>query len=175
MELELEWEGTYKFNEETPKDREGLDGLFAILYDSKIIYIGKSSGEKHHLFQESNFRYKPLKRALIKLKKYPPPLNPVTLEDRDKLDKIAEEHCKKYVGILRDESKLAYLDSAEKLLIFIKKPEGNDKGKKKYRGVKPLKLINKGKASVLEALELENYYVDTKGCIHSRSYVGFPS
>lgn len=77
---------------------------------------------------------------------------------RTEMDKIAEEHCKKYLGILSDESKLPYLDSAENLLIFCKKPFGNDKLKETYKGVKPFKLINRGERSILEAVGLVDYY-----------------
>lgn len=164
MELKLEWKRPYGVNVETPEGMSGLSGLYAIAYNSKIIYIGKSSGERQHLFQESKQRYIALERALIELKQ---PLEYGNAQERrEKLDKIADEHCKKYVGILLDSSKRAYLDSAENLLIFIKKPEGNDKLKKEYKGVKPFKLINKGEASVLAALGLGDYYVDSEGCIH---------
>jgi hypothetical protein len=150
MELELEWKGPYGVNVETPDGMSGLSGLYAVLYDSKIIYIGKSSSERQHLFQESKQRYIVLERALIELNQ---PLEYGNAQERrEKLDKIAEAHCKKYVGILWDNSKIACLDSAEKLLIFIKKPEGNVKLKKEY----------KGEASVLAALVLEDYYVDMK-------------
>jgi hypothetical protein len=151
MDLELEWKGWYGLNIETPEDKEGLHGLFVYLYDSKIVYIGRSSG-KYHLFQESKRRYKALNKALIELNV----LKEVVT--RTVMDKIVEEHCKKYVGILCDESKLAYLDSAEKLLIYSKSPEGNTQLKEKYTGAKPFKLINKGQKTILETLGLANYY-----------------
>jgi len=151
MELEIEWKGWYGLNIETPPGMEGLRGLFANLYDSEIYYIGKAQG-KSHLFQESKHRYKSLKKALTELGVLKEPI------DRTAMDKIAKEHCKKYVGILQDESKLAFLDSAENLLIFTKKPKGNDKLKKRYKGTRPFKLINRGEKSILAALGLEDYY-----------------
>lgn len=98
MELELEWKGPYGVNVETPNSMKWVSGLYAILYASEIIYIGKSSGERQHLFKESKQRYIAVERALIKLKQ---PLEYRNAQERrEKLDKIAEEHCKKYVGIL---------------------------------------------------------------------------
>jgi len=168
MKLELEWDGPYRLDEETPENKKGKSGLYALLYDSEIYYIGKSSGEKQHLFQELKFRYNALKKYLTEKKM---PLEYRNKEERrEKLDKIVEEHCKGYVGVLLDESKKAYLDSAENLLIYIKTCEGyckgNDRLKKKYNGVKPFKLINKGEASIISALGLKTYYVDSEGNIH---------
>jgi len=157
MELQLNWEGHYPLDVETPKGLEGLHGLFAYLFDSEIVYIGRSSG-KYHLFQESKFRYKPLKRALIRKRVFKPPLEPITTEDRIEIEKIAKIHCKKYVGILHDENKVDFLNSAENLLVSLKKPDGNDKLKKAYKGVRPFKLINKGEKSTLAALGLEESY-----------------
>jgi len=143
MELELKWDGWYGLNEETPEDKKGKSGSYALLYDSEIYYIGKSSGEKQHVFQESEFRYNALERYLTE-KKMPLEYRN-DQERREKLDKMAEKHCKKYVGILLDESKKAYLDSAENLLVYVKAREGcckgNDKLKKKYGDVKPFRLI----------------------------------
>ena len=164
MELELKWDGWYGLNEETPEDKKGKSGSYALLYDSEIYYIGKSSGEKQHVFQESEFRYNALERYLTEKKI---PLEYKNKERRNNLDKIVEEHCKRYIGVLLDESKKAYLDSAENLLIYIKAREGyckgNDKLKKKYHGVKPFELINKGEVSVLSTLGLLDYYVDSEG------------
>jgi len=155
MELELEWKGDYELDEETPSHMEGLHGLFANLYDSEIIYIGRSSG-KYHLFQESKYRYKSLKRGLIELGVLEGPLEPI---DRNEMEKIAKEHCKKYVGILHDESKLQYLEYAENLLIFKKEPKGNYTLKYRYKGVIPFKLINRGENSALKILELKDYEI----------------
>ena len=154
-ELELEWKGPYRLDEETPKGMEGLHGLFANLYDSKIVYIGRSSG-KSHLFQESKFRYRSLKRGLIKLGVLNGPILPI---DRAEIERIAEEHCKKYVGVLGDTSKLKYLECAENLLIFKKEPLGNEKLKWAYNCAIPFKLINTGEKSILTALGLQNYEI----------------
>lgn len=155
MELELEWKGHYEFDGVTPDGMEGLHGLYANLYNSEIVYIGKSSG-KYHLFQESKYRYKSLKKALIELGALKSPLLPI---DRSIIEKIAKECCEKYVGILHDESKLEYLDSAENLLIFKIQPKGNATLKKRYKGITPFKLINRGERSILATLGLENYEI----------------
>jgi hypothetical protein len=156
VELELEWDGAYYLDEETPRNMEGLHGLFANLYGSEIIYIGRSSGKKQHLFQESKFRYKSLERGLIELGVLRGPLGSA---DRSELDRIAKEHCNKYVGILRDESKLQYLESAENLMIFKKKPKGNGNLKYTYKGIIPFKLINRGESSILAKLGLKDYEI----------------
>jgi len=162
MKLELEWDGPYGVNEETPENKKGKSGLYALLYDSEIYYIGRSSA--NHVGPESKFRYNALERYLTEKKI---PLEYKNKERRNNLDKIVEEHCKRYIGVLLDESKKAYLDSAENLLIYIKAREGyckgNDKLKKKYHGVKPFELINKGEVSVLSTLGLLDYYVDSEG------------
>jgi hypothetical protein len=155
MELELEWKGPCELDEETPSDMEGLHGLFANLYDSEIIYIGRSSGE-YHLFQESKYRYKSLERGLIELGVLKEPLG---FTNRSEIEKIVKEHCRKYVGILRDESKLQYLESAEKLMIFKKKPKGNGNLKYRYKGIMPFKLINRGESSILTNLGLKDYEI----------------
>jgi hypothetical protein len=155
VELELEWKGPFELDIETPTGMEGLHGLFANLYDSEIIYIGRSSG-KYHLFQESKFRHKSLKRGLIELGVLHGPLLPI---DRDEIERIAKEHCRKYVGILRDESKLRYLECAENLLIFKKEPIGNDLLKYSYRCAVPLKLVNLGDKPAIIALGLKDYEI----------------
>lgn len=153
MELELEWRGPYGLNIETPSCMQGLHGLFANLYDSEIIYIGRSSG-KYYLFQESKYRYRSLKRGLIRLGVLKGPLEPI---DQNEMARIAEDHCKKYVGILWDESKLQYLKDAENLMIFKIKPKGNDTLKSRYRGITLFKLINRGVA--LTSLGLKDYEI----------------
>ena len=155
MELELEWKGPYRIDEETPKDMKGLHGLFANLYDSRIVYVGRASG-KSHLFQESKFRYRSLKRGLIELGVLAGPLLPI---DRAEIEKVAEDHCRKYVGVLLDENKLKYLECAENLLIFKKEPPGNEELKYAYECVVPFSLINKGEKSILSTLGLRNYKI----------------
>lgn len=156
----MHWVGSYELNAETPEGKAGLHGLFVYTYDSEIVYIGKASG-KYHLFQESKWRYKALNKALIELKILRDPL------DRDTMDKVAKEHCRKYVGVLLDETKLPYLDSAENLLIFNKQPPGNTLLRAAYRGARPFRLINKGEKSILAVLNLPDYlYVDLPEIAH---------
>jgi hypothetical protein len=151
MELVLEWKGWYGLNIETPIGMEGLHGLFVNFYDFDIYYIGKSMG-KCYLFQESRRRYKALNKYLLEKRQLEKPL------DRIALDKEAEEHCKKYLGILHDERMLDLIDSAEKLLIFLNPPRGNSNLIKEYNGVQPFKLVNNGEKSVLVALGLKTVY-----------------
>lgn len=41
-QLTLVWEEPFKMKTETPKELSGKPGLYAILHDSTIIYIGKA-------------------------------------------------------------------------------------------------------------------------------------
>ena len=77
---------------------EGLNGLFANLYDEKVIYVGRSSSQSH-LFQESEYRYKSLKRGLIKLGVLVETIDSIDM--RVEIGRIITDHFKKYVGIFR--------------------------------------------------------------------------
>ena len=158
MEIELIWKGDFPINMETPKGEEGKHGIYAFIYNKKeIIYIGKALG-KMHLYQESKYRYKPLGRALIDLG--------VLRGDfkRNEIEIVERDYCRKYVAELNyynnEDEKKKKLECAEKLLIFVKQPRGNNQSKKRYDGIIPIKLINKG--PIVGKLLLNYYEIRSK-------------
>jgi fatty acid/phospholipid biosynthesis enzyme len=95
-----------------------------------------------NLYQESKQRYKPLGRAFVKLDLLHENAS------REEKEKIEVKYCEKYLAELTnyrytEEDKIK-LENAEKLLIFEEQPVGNVQHKKRYSGVKPIKLVNKG-------------------------------
>ncbi len=137
-QLTLVWEGPFDMKTETPKELYGKPGLYAILHDSKIVYIGKAQYGTAVLREAKNrenkwikcFRKKGLvSEAILGSKPH----------------EYVERHCQILVGIISGDQQLDLLGDAEKLLIFKIQPICNDKHKKQYKGAKPIMVINDGK------------------------------
>lgn len=58
----LDWEGPFKLAEPTPGKKHGIIGLYAVEYESKIIYIGKAEYQgaikeaRHHGHYEERLK-----------------------------------------------------------------------------------------------------------------------
>lgn len=127
MEIEqiiLDWEGPFRMTAPTPREKYGLIGLYAVEFDSKIVYVGKSEyqgalkeARSHNLYE------KRLKEAGI------------TWDSTQALV---------YIGTVSQDQNSARIDDAENLLIYKIKPTCNRKRIKEYTGLEPFRVINNG-------------------------------
>ena len=123
-QLILNWEGPYKLIEPTPRDKYGLVGLYAVVHNHKMVYIGKAEHQgtlteaRSHNFYESRLKEKGI--------------------NWDKSQALV------YIGTLSQDQDRARIDDAENLLIYKIRPYCNRKGIKKYRGIVPFRVICKG-------------------------------
>ena len=137
-QLTLVWEGQFEMMTETPEKLSGKPGLYAIVHDSKIIYIGKAQYGNAVLREAKNRENKWIKCLREK------GVVSETMLDSAPYEYV-RSHCRIYVGTMSDGQRLDLLGDAEKLLIFKIKPTCNDKHKKEYKGAKPILVMNNGK------------------------------
>jgi hypothetical protein len=123
-EFTLFWEQGFKLSEPTRLDMRGIIGLYAIEYDSRVVYIGKAETEGAIKEARSHGIYEK------RLK-----------EQRMQWDK---NQALIYVGTVPQDQKSGLIDDAEKLLIFKLQPPCNKQRKKRYSGIKPFQVINEG-------------------------------
>jgi len=144
-ELVLNWSGAHSMSEETPKGFEGKSGLFSIIHDSGIIYIGMA-GAGNTVFRES----KRVGKCAVLLQKHGELSKSISYDDAWE---YANEHCYRYVGVVAEEIERSeqlnkLLRNGENLLIHeINKaiPLYNCKLKNKYLYDRPFKLKNNGR------------------------------
>jgi len=127
MEMEqiiLDWEGPFKLTEPTPRKKYGRIGLYAVEYNSQIIYIGKA--EYQGAIKEARshgFYEKRLKEVGIMW---------------DSTQALV------YIGTVSQDQISPRIDDAENLLIYKIQPPCNKKRRKRCRGVEPFRVINNG-------------------------------
>ena len=123
-QLILDWEGPYKLIESNSRKKNALVGVYSVVYDSKIVYIGKAEYQgmlreaRHHNFYESRLKEKGI--------------------NWDKSQALV------YIGTVSQDQDSTRIDDAENLLIYKIKPYCNRKRIKTYRGIVPFRVICTG-------------------------------
>ena len=123
-QLILNWESPVKLIEPTPREKYALVGLYAVVHNYKMAYIGKAEYQgtlkeaRSHNFYESRLKEKGI--------------------NWDKSQALV------YIGTLSQDQDSARIDDAENLLIYKIRPDCNRKRIKKYRGIVPFRVICKG-------------------------------
>jgi hypothetical protein len=123
-QITLDWQKPFKLTEPTPREEYGLIGLYAVEFNSKIVYIGKAEDQGALTEARSHTHYeRRLKEVGIEWD---------------------EARALVYIGTVSQDQNSARIDDAESLLIYKIKPPCNRKKRKSYRGVMPFQVINDG-------------------------------
>ena len=152
-QLTLVWEGPFEMMIETPEKLSGKPGLYAIVHDSNIIYIGKAQYSNAVFREAKNRENKWIKCLKEKRVISETMLNWARYE-------YVQIHCRIYVGTMSGGQRLHLLGDAEKLLIYKIKPRCNKQHKKKYKGARPFLVINNGNRP--QDLSMKIQYPDPK-------------
>jgi len=123
-EFVLDWEAPIPFKEPTPPRFSGMPGLYAIVFENEIIYIGKAES------QGSSARARQHDFTAC-------------LKDQGKIWDASK--AIRYFATFSNDQNSARIDDAEKLLVF-KLPTTicNQILWRKYKGVIPFKVISQG-------------------------------
>lgn len=144
----LSWRGPYLMTQETPKQLRGKKGLYAIVHDSKILYIGKAE-HGNAVFREAKSHYGKYAETLKQLN-----IIPESMSRKDAY-KYVFNKCRIFTGVTSSDDDIPFIDSAEKLIIFRLRPHGNTQSLQSYIGVRPLKILNNGKRPQCLPLEIQ--------------------
>jgi len=145
MSLVIFWHKPLKLeNLETPENLKGKAGIYIITHDSTIFYIGKA-GKGNAIVREAKNRENKYIKCLKQMGLMPSDEN---------YYKYFYEHCRVYCGIVSDDAQQSdqldfLLSNAEKLIIYeVSKVKllCNKKSIRKYKSVKPFKVINRGES-----------------------------
>jgi hypothetical protein len=123
-QLVLEWEKPFKLTEPTPPEANAIVGLYAVVFDSEIIYVGKAECQGTLAEARShNFYERRLKKAGKSWNK---------------------KQALVYIGTVPQDQPADCIDDAENLTIFRLQPECNIQKRSRYKGRIPFKVINEG-------------------------------
>lgn len=124
-QIVLDWTGPLIMMEPTPRKWYGVIGLYAIEYDSNIIYLGKA--ECQGAIKEARSH-----RGLCekRLKELGTPWDAA--------------RAMIYVGTVSEDQQASIIDHAENLLIYKIQPSCNRQLRERYTGEEPFLVVNNG-------------------------------
>lgn len=125
MKMIIDWAGPFKMVEPTPRKWYGVIGLYAIEYDSKVIYIGKA--EYQGAVKEARSHRGLCERCLRKMG-----------GAWDATTALI------YIGTVSEDQDTGMIDHAENLLLYKMQPPCNTQRRERFSGPEPFLAINNG-------------------------------